>query len=201
MRKLIVAAAIVAAPSLALAAGWEVDPGHSSINFSIKHMAVSTVHGSFDTIKTGTASWSKPDFSDAQIEVVVDATSIDTHDAKRDGHLKSPDFFDVAKFPTLSFKSKKVTKGTAAGHVNVLGDLTLHGVTKEVTFDVAGPSAEITAMGATKSGADATATINRKDFGLVWNKALGAGNLAVGNDVKIEIALELNKKAPLKAEK
>jgi polyisoprenoid-binding protein YceI len=200
MRKLIIAAALLAAPSLAFAAPWEVDTMHSSVNFSIKHMAVSTVHGAFDTIKTGTVSWSKPDFSDAQVEVVVDAASIDTKEPKRDGHLKSPDFFDVAKFPTLSFKSKKVTKA-AAGHLNVTGDLTMHGVTKEVTFDVTGPSAEITAMGATMSGAEATATINRKDFGLVWNKALGAGNLAVGNDVKIEIALELHKKAPLKAEK
>jgi polyisoprenoid-binding protein YceI len=199
MRKLIAAAALLAVPSLAFAAPWEVDKMHSSINFSVKHWAVSTVHGTFDTIKSASVSWDKPDFSDAQVEIVVDATSVNTRQPKRDAHLKSPDFFDVAKFPTLSFKSKKVTKAPTAGHLAVVGDLTMHGVTKEVTFDVTAPS-EVTAMGVTKAGADATATINRKDFGIVWNEALGAGNLALSNDVKIEIDLELSKKA-LKAEK
>ena len=199
MTKLIVIAVLLANPSLSFAGPWEVDKLHSSINFSVKHWAVSTVHGQFDTINSATVSWDKPDFSDAQVEIVVDASSVDTHSKSRDAHLKSADFFDVGRFPTMSFKSKRVTRA-AGGHIRLVGDLTLHGVTKEVTFDVT-PAPEVTAMGVTKSGAEATATINRKDFGVSWNEALGAGNLAVSNDVKIDIELELTRKASAGAEK
>ncbi|MDB4966380.1 MAG: hypothetical protein JWN44_2069 [Myxococcales bacterium] len=201
IRTLAFAAAVLAVPALGHAAQWEVDPSHSSASFTVKHMMVSNVRGEFGKIK-GSGSWEKPDFSDAKIEVVVDATTIDTRDAKRDAHLKSPDFFDVAKFPALTFKSKRVEKSKTAGHLNIVGDLTMHGITKEVTFDVTGPSPETKSpWGTTAVGAEARAKINRTDFGLKWNKALEAGGVLVADEVNIEISLELNKKPPLKAEK
>jgi polyisoprenoid-binding protein YceI len=201
IRTLAVTAAFLAVPALAHANQWDVDPSHSSASFTVKHLMVSNVRGEFGKIK-GSATWDKADFSDAKIEVTVDATTVDTRDPKRDEHLKSPDFFDVAKFPTLTFKSKRVAKSKTAGHLDVVGDLTIHGVTKEVTFDVTGPSPETKSpWGTTAVGAEARTKINRLDYGLKWNKALEAGGVLVSNDVNIEISLELNKKPPLKAEK
>jgi polyisoprenoid-binding protein YceI len=201
LRKLAFAAALIATPALAHAAEWDIDPSHSSVSFTVKHLMVSNVRGEFSKVK-GSATWEKPDFSDAKVEVVIDAGSIDTREAKRDAHLKSPDFFDVQKFPTLTFKSKRVEKGKEKGHLTLVGDLTMHGVTKEVAFDVTGPTAEQkTPWGTTSVGADAKAKINRKDFGLGWNKALETGGVVVGEDVNIEIGLELSKTAPLKAQK
>lgn len=201
LRNFVLAAALVLTPALGHAAEWTVDPAHSAASFTVKHLMVSTVRGEFGKM-TGTASWSKPDYSDAKVEVTIDATSIDTREPKRDAHLKSPDFFDVAKFPTLTFKSKRVEKGKDKGHLTLVGDLTIHGVTKEVAFDVSGPSPEMkTPFGTIAVGAEATAKINRKDFGLNWNKALEAGGVMVSDAVNIEINLELSKKAPLKAEK
>jgi polyisoprenoid-binding protein YceI len=200
IRKLIIGVALLAVPALSQAAEYEIDPGHSSVGFGVKHMMVSTVKGQFGKV-AGTAAWAKPDYSDAKVDVTVDAASIDTRDAKRDGHLKSPDFFDVAKYPTLTFKSKKVTKGKE-GHLTLTGDLTIHGVTKEVAFDVAGPTPEVKdPWGNTRTGVEATAKIKRKDFGLTWNKALEAGGVVVGDDVNIDLSLELTKKvsAPTKA--
>src|SRR5689334_12700501 len=141
IRKLIVATALVAAPALASANEYNVDPAHSTASFTVKHMMVSTVRGEFGKI-AGTASWNKPDYSDASVDITIDASTIDTREPKRDAHLKSPDFFDVAKFPSLTFKSKHVTKGKEKGHLALVGDLTIHGVTKEVTFDVTQPAPE-----------------------------------------------------------
>ncbi len=201
LRNLVLALGLVATPALAHAADYAVDPTHSSASFTVKHMMVSTVRGEFGKI-SGTASWSKPDYSDAKVEITIDATSIDTREPKRDAHLKSPDFFDTAKFPTLTFKSKRVTAGKSAGHVTLVGDLTMHGVTKEVSFDVTGPSQEMkTPFGTIAVGAEATARINRKDFGLNWNKALEAGGVLVSENVDIDVYLELSRKPPLKAEK
>jgi polyisoprenoid-binding protein YceI len=200
LRKLALSLLLVAAPALAQATEYEVDPMHSTVGFSVKHMMVTNVRGEFRKFK-GTATWTKPDYSDATVEVVIDADSIDTHADKRDGHLKSPDFFDVAKFPTLTFKSKKVEKGSEAGHLKLVGELTIHGVTKEVTFDVTGPTPEVKGpFGNTSVGVNAVAKINREDFGLKWNKALESGGVLVGKDVNIELNLELGKKA-LKASK
>jgi polyisoprenoid-binding protein YceI len=202
IRTLSFALALAAVPALAHAAEYTVDPAHSSASFTVKHMMVSTVRGEFGKI-TGTASWTKPDYSDAAVEMTIDATTIDTREPKRDAHLKSADFFDVAKFPTLTFKSKRVEKAKEKGHVNLVGDLTIHGVTKEVTFDVTGPSPEMkTPFGTIAVGAEAKAKINRKDFGLNWNKPLEqAGGVLVSDDVNIDVTLELSKKAPMKAEK
>jgi polyisoprenoid-binding protein YceI len=188
-------------PAAALADNYQIDPAHSNATFAVKHMMVSTVRGEFGKI-TGTASWSKPDFSDAKVDMTVDATTISTREPKRDGHLKSPDFFDVAKFPTLTFKSKRVEKAKESGHLTLVGDLTIHGVTKEVAFDVTAPSPEMkTPFGTVATGAEAKTKINRKDFGLNWNKALEAGGVLVSEDVNIDITLELSKKPPLKAER
>jgi polyisoprenoid-binding protein YceI len=201
IRKLMIGVALLAVPSLAQATEWDIDPVHSTVNFTVKHMAVSNVRGQFTKV-TGSATWTKPDHSDAKVDVTVDASSIDTREPKRDGHLKSPDFFDVAKFPTLTFKSKRVEKSKEAGHLTLVGDLTIHGVTKEVAFDVTGPVPEQKSpFGDVRSGAEATAKINRKDFGLTWNKALETGGLLVGNDITLDINVELVKKAPVKAEK
>ena len=142
LRHFALATALIALPALAHANEWTVDPAHSTASFTVKHMMVSTVRGEFGKI-TGTASWSKPDYSDAKVDVTVDATTIDTREPKRDAHLRSADFFDVAKFPTLTFKSKRVEKAKETGHLTLVGDLTIHGVTKEVAFDVAGPSPEM----------------------------------------------------------
>ncbi len=199
IRSFAFAFAVLAAPALAQAADWQIDPAHSSVGFAVKHLMVSTVRGEFGKVQ-GTASWSKPDFSDAKVDVTVDATSIDTREPKRDAHLKSADFFDVAKFPTLTFKSKRVEKSGA--HVKLIGDLTIHGVTKEVAFEVTGPSPEMkTPWGTVATGAEARAKINRKDYGLNWNKALEAGGVMVSDEVNIEINLEMSKKPPVKAER
>jgi polyisoprenoid-binding protein YceI len=202
LRNLVLATALLAAPALAHATEWTVDPAHSVASFTVKHMMVSTVRGEFGKM-TGTATWTKPDYSDAQVDVTIDATTIDTREPKRDAHLKSPDFFDVAKFPTLTFKSKRVEKAKEKGHLTLVGELTIHGVTKEVAFDVTGPSPEMkTPFGTVAVGAEAKAKINRKDFGLNWNKPLEqAGGVLVSDEVNIDINLELSKKAPLKAEK
>lgn len=201
IRSLAIAITLAAAPALVHAAEYDIDPAHSSASFTVKHMMVSNVRGEFRKVE-GKASWSKPDLSDASVDVTIDASSIDTRDAKRDAHLKSADFFDVQKFPTLTFKSKKVEKGKQAGHVTLVGDLTIHGVTKQVAFDVTGPSPEMKApWGQIRVGAEASAKINRKDFGLTWNKALEAGGVLVGDDVNIDFAVELVKKPPMKAQK
>jgi len=176
-------------PAPTRAATWELDPAHSTIGFAIRHMMISTVRGQFRTF-TGKATGDPKTPDKAAIEASIDAASIDTANEKRDGHLKSPDFFDVAKFPTITFKSKTIT-AAGAGKAKVTGDLTLHGVTKEVVLEVEGPTQVIKdPMGNTRAGAHATAKINRKDFGIAYNKALDGGGLMVGDEVEITIDVE-----------
>jgi polyisoprenoid-binding protein YceI len=196
MRTLAIALFIAAAPAVAHAADYDIDPSHSAASFTVKHMMISNVRGELSGLK-GTVSWTKPDFSDAKIDVTIDATTIDTREPNRDKHLKSPDFFDVAKFPTLSFKSTKVTK--QGDKVKIAGDLTMHGVTKPVTFEGTAPTKEMKdPWGNVRVAATATTKVNRKDYGLNWNKALEAGGVLVGDEVTIEISLELIKKAEQK---
>lgn len=179
--------------SSAMASDWDLDTSHSTIGFSIRHMMVSNTKGQFGKF-TGTLSLDEKDITHSSVNVTIESASIDTRDAKRDEHLKSPDFFDVATFPQLTFKSTKVEK--AGKKLKVTGDLTLHGVTKSVVLTVEGPTTEIKdPWGNTKRGVVASTTINRKDFGLSWNKALDAGGLAVGDEVTISIEAELNKKS------
>ncbi len=177
---------------------WDIDPGHSGAHFSVRHMMVSNVRGDFGKV-TGTVVYDAKDPKKSTVEATIDVNSINTREEKRDAHLKSPDFFDVAKFPAITFKSKKV-EPAGKGKLAVTGDLTIHGVTKEVKLDVTGPAAEAKdPWGNTKSGAEATTKINRKDFGLAWNKALETGGIAVGEEVSITLDIELTKKAPAPA--
>lgn len=185
--------ASIATSGLARASSWEIDGAHSSAQFSIKHLMVSNVRGEFSKV-AGTLNLDDKDITKSSVDVSIDVNTINTREAKRDAHLKSPDFFDAAKFPALTFKSKKVEKA-GADKLKVTGDLTIHGVTKEVVLNVEGPSAEIKdPFGNTRRGATATAKINRKDFGLNWNKALEAGGVLVGEEVNITIDVELLKK-------
>lgn len=190
----VVAAAAFVVPSLALAANWEIDPGHSSANFTVKHMMVANVKGEFSKV-TGTVTFDEKDPSKSSVNASIDASTIDTRNEQRDGHLKSPDFFDVAKFPTITFKSKKVEKA-GEGKYKVTGDLTMHGVTKEAVLDVESSFKESKHpfTGAAVTGLTATTKLNRKDYGLNWNKGLETGGVLVGDDVNVGIELELVKK-------
>ena len=196
------AAALVAVPSFAFAAtSFEIDPSHSSAQFSVKHLGVSNVRGEFDKV-SGSITLDEKDITKSTVQATIDATTINTREPKRDEHLKSADFFDVAKFPTIEFKSTKVEKAGSNEKLKVHGNLTMHGVTKPVVLDVEFPATEVKdPWGNSKRGATATTTVDRKDFGLNWNKALEAGGLLVGDDVKITIDLELNKKAAAPAQK
>jgi polyisoprenoid-binding protein YceI len=193
--KSVVAAAVLAAPSIALAAPWEIDGAHSNAGFTVRHMMVSNVKGAFTKV-TGTINWDEKDITKSTVEAAIDASTIDTNQAQRDAHLKSPDFFDVAKYPTINFKSKKV-ETAGEGKLKVTGDLTMHGVTKEVVLDVDGPAKEVKNPmdGSVRSGLSATTKFNRKDFGLGWNKVLESGGVAVGDEVSVALDLELVKKA------
>lgn len=178
----------------AFAADYEIDAAHASAQFSVRHLMVSNVKGVFSNVK-GTVTYDPANPSASKVEATIDAATVDTRNGKRDDHLKSADFFDVAKFPLLKFVSKKVEQ-PQPGKLKVTGDLTIHGVTKEVVLDVDGPTDEIKdPWGNLKRGASATAKVNRKDFGLTWNKALETGGVVVGDDVEITIELELQKKA------
>jgi polyisoprenoid-binding protein YceI len=199
MIRTFVTAAVLASPALALGATtWEIDGAHSQAGFTIRHMMVSNVKGSFGKL-TGTIAIDDKDITKSVVDVTIDASTIDTADEKRDAHLRSADFFDVAKYPTITFASTKVEKGSN-GHYKVTGNLTMHGVTKPVVLDAVWPNNERQdPWGNVKRGASATTTINRKDWGLNWNKTLEAGGLLVGDDVTITLELELGKKAAPKS--
>lgn len=168
---------------------WNIDGSHSTAEFSVRHLMITNVKGRFGTL-SGTVDYDPEKPEASQIDVTIDATSIDTRDEKRDAHLRSPDFFDTEKFPSITFKStsvKKTDDGFAA-----TGDLTIHGTTNTVTLEVEGPSApNKDPWGNTRIGASAHAKINRKDFGLNWNAALEAGGVLVGEQVKISIDVSL----------
>ncbi len=187
----------LAASSLALAlaahaAVWTVDPAHTVVSFAVKHMMISTVRGTFNTFE-GKATFDEKQPDTFTVEASADAASIDTRVEQRDKHLKSADFFDVEKFPKLTFKSKQVAK-IGDGHYTMTGDLTIRDVTKAVTFDVTGFQGTITdPQGHVRTAATATTTINREDFGLHWNKALEGGGVLVGDDVTITLDVELVK--------
>ena len=182
-----------ALPTLALASTWNIDPDHSSAGFKVKHLMVSNVNGNFNK-HTGVVEIDDKDITKSTVQVTIDTNSINTNVQKRDEHLRSADFFDVAKYPTMTFVSKKVAKD-GKDKLKVTGDLTLHGVTKEVVLDVEGPSVESKdPWGNIRKGATATTKINRKDFGLAWNAALETGGVVVGDDVNIILEIEMIKK-------
>ncbi len=189
------AALMFALPSLAFASAWEIDGSHSSAGFSVRHMMVSNVNGSFN-VKSGSVNVDDKDVTKSTVEAVLDATTVNTGNAKRDEHLRAPDFFDTAKYPTITFKSTKVEKA-GEGKLKVSGDLTMHGVTKPVVLDVTGPSKESKdPWGNTRTGVQATTKLNRKEFGLTYNSALETGGVAVGEEVTVNLDLSLVKKQP-----
>jgi polyisoprenoid-binding protein YceI len=171
---------------------WNLDPAHSAAEFKVKHMMIANVKGSFSGL-AGTLTEHATDASLSSVEATIPVGTISTGDADRDGHLKGGEFFDAEKHPTMTFKSTKVTK-KSEGEYAVTGDLTVHGVTKPVTFAVEGPSAPAKdPWGRTKIGLSATAKINRKEFGLTWNAALETGGVLVGEDVTITLEVQFIK--------
>ena len=173
---------------------YTIDPAHTSAQFTIRHMMISNVRGGFSGIK-GTVEYDVAAASEASIEVVIDAGTIRTLDDQRDAHLKSADFLDVEKYPTIAFKSTKVTPA-GDDELSVTGDLTIHGVTKPVVLKVEGPTAEEKdPWGNVRMGASGTTKIKRSDFGLTWNAALETGGILVGDDLKIELEIQMIKAA------
>lgn len=165
---------------------WNLDPVHSVAEFKVKHMMISNVKGQFTGL-SGTLSWDGGGIADARVEAIIDAATINTRDAQRDAHLRSADFFDVEKYPSLTFRSTAVRR-VGGGELAVTGDLTIHGVTREVVFQVEGPAPPAKdPWGKTRVGLSATVRINRKDFGLTWNAALEAGGILVGEEVAITV--------------
>ena len=176
------------------AAEWQIDRAHSAAQFSVRHMMVSTVRGHFGKL-TGTVQYDPAKPSAAVVQAEVDVSSIDTREPKRDAHLKSADFFDAANHSTMTFKSAKV-EPAGQGKLKVTGDLTIRGTTKQVVFDVDGPTLPVKDRGGLRMGAAATAKINRKDFGITWNRVVEAGGVTVGDEVTITLDLELVQRAP-----
>ncbi len=173
---------------------WEIDPVHSSIQFKVRHMMIANVKGEFTTVR-GTLNLDNDDISRSTLDASIDVASINTRDSQRDTHLKSADFFDVERFPTMTFRSTAI-RPAKKGELTLAGDLTIHGVTKPVTLEVEGPTPEgKDPWGNTRMGASAMTKINRKDFGLMWNAPLEAGGVLVGDDVNITLDLEFVKKA------
>lgn len=197
MWKSIVFSTSLAATLLAAPAQFDIDPSHSSAQFTVRHLMISNVKGNFQKI-TGKATWDPNNLAASSLEAVIDVSTISTLEPKRDAHLKSPDFFDVAKYPTMTFRSKKFY--TEGGKLRIAGELTIRGVTKQVVVDVDPPTGEIKdPWGGSRIGASASTTINRKDFGLTWNAALETGGVAVGDEVKIALDVELVKRQPANA--
>ncbi|MGA7286706.1 MAG: YceI family protein [Terriglobales bacterium] len=171
---------------------WNIDPVHSVAEFKVKHMMISNVKGQFTKVQ-GVLSLDESDLTKSSIEASIDAASIHTREEQRDAHLKSADFFDVEKFPTLSFKSTRVSS-VGEGELDVTGDLTIHGVTRRVVFKVEGPTeAGKDPWGNTRRGLSTTTKINRKDFGLTWNSTLETGGILVGDEVTITLDVQFVK--------
>jgi polyisoprenoid-binding protein YceI len=171
---------------------WKIDPAHSHAEFKVKHMMISNVKGSFSGI-TGALNLNDADPAHSTVEASIPVSTLSTGDAQRDGHLKAPDFLDAEKFPTFNFKSTNVTRH-APGEHKVAGELTLHGVTQNITFEVEGPSEPgKDPYGNLRIGLSATAKINRKDFGLSWNAALETGGVLIGDDVFLTLDIQFIK--------
>jgi polyisoprenoid-binding protein YceI len=169
---------------------WQIDPAHSAAHFSVRHLMISNVRGEFTKL-SGSALLNSVDPSKSTVEVTIEAASINTGEPQRDEHLRSPDFFDVAKYPTLTFRSKRI-QAHGADEFKLTGDLTIHGVTKEVTLDVEGPTPSVKdPWGNIRAGITASAKINRKDYGVAFNALTETGALVVGDEVKITVEAEL----------
>ncbi len=194
-RRILLAAAVVClvAPGLLHAGPWEFDPAHTGVHFKVRHLMVSSVRGEFEKV-SGKIIYDEADVTKSSADVTIDAASINTRVAKRDEDLRSPEFLDVAKYPTITFKSKRVERA-GVGTLKMTGDLTIHGVTKEVVLTVEGPTPAIKdPWGNYRVGGQATTKISRKDFGMVWNKVLETGGVVVGDEVEITIDVEIYRK-------
>jgi polyisoprenoid-binding protein YceI len=184
--------ATTAAPTLTT---WSIDNAHSQVGFAVKHLMISTVRGRFGAV-SGTVEFPEGTYDDARADVTIDAASIDTREEKRDAHLRSADFFDVETFPTLTFKSRRVQAVTATAEAagetfQLVGDLTIKGITREVVLDVEVEGFQKDPWGNRKAGFSATTKVNRKDFGLTWNQALETGGLLVGDEIRISLDVQL----------
>ncbi len=181
-----------ASPAPGTVTTWKIDPAHSHAEFKVKHMMISHVKGSFSSL-SGTLSLDETDYTHSKVEVDIPVASLTTGDPQRDGHLKSPDFFEAERFPAITFKSTNIDSKGGADYA-VSGDLTIHGVTKSVTLaveDVSEPSKD--PWGNNRIGLSASTKINRKDFGLTWNSALESGGVLVGEDVAINLEVQFIK--------
>lgn len=189
----LIAVVSLSLPLSAFASTWTLDPDHSAAQFKVKHLMISNVKGTFEKI-SGTLNLDDKDITKSKVDVVIETASLNTNIKKRDDHLRSPDFFDVAKFPTMTFNSTKVEKNGAEG-LKVTGNLTIKGVTKPVVLTVEGLTPEIKdPWGNPRRGASATTAINRKDFGVNWNKTMDNGGMVVGEEVAIQLEAEFIRK-------
>jgi polyisoprenoid-binding protein YceI len=186
-------AALLSLPASAANTTWQIDPMHTAAQFSVKHLAISTVRGGFSNVK-GTVVLDDADISKSSVDVTIDVSTVDTRTPDRDKDLKSDKFFDVAKYPTMTFKSTKVEQA-GAGKLKVTGDLTIRGTTKSVVLDVDGPTAPVKdPWGNQRSAVTATTKINRQDFGVKWNATMDNGGVVVGDEVSITIDAEMVQK-------
>ena len=190
LSSLTLAVSLLASAALAETTEWTIDPAHSSVGFSVPHMMVSEVDGQFKTY-SGKAQLDEADLTKSQVEFSADVASIDTGNAERDKHLKSPEFFDVEKFPKLTFKSTKITE--AGKGYKLKGQLTLHGVTKDVALDATVSQAVKNPWGKQVRAVKITGKLKRSDYGVSWNKTLDQGGVVVGDEVTLDLKLELNK--------
>ena len=186
----------ISAPAAGASTTWQLDPAHTNVEFSVKHLMLARVKGRFTGVAGTVMLAAEPTAS--TVEVVIDAASIDTREAKRDAHLRSADFFDVERFPTIAFRSREV-RPTGGGEFSVVGDLTIRDVTREVTLEATEEGRGTDPWGGERAGFSATAEIDRRDFGLTWNQALEAGGVLVGNEIRIALEVELVKQAAAEA--
>jgi len=197
MTKLPLSLVLAMTPLAFAQATYEIDSSHSSAQFSVRHMMVSNTKGEFSKLQ-GSITYDPKNLAATKVQAVIDVASINTREPKRDDHLRSPDFFDVAKYPTMTFKSKQAWR--EAGKIKLKGDLALHGVTREVVLEVNGPTPEVSdPRGGARIGASATTKINRRDFGLTYNKLLETGGAIVGDEITITIDIEAVRKPAAKA--
>ena len=183
-------AGLLSFPACAGTTTWQIDPKHSSAQFAVTHLMISSVRGEFHQLK-GTVVVDDADISKSSVNVTIDATTVDTREPDRDKHLMSSDFFDVAKYPTMAFKSTKV-ESAGPGRLKIAGDLTIRGVTKQAVLEVTAPKPPIKdPWGLQRTAVSGSTKINRQDFGVAWNKTLDAGGVVVGDEVDINLDVEM----------
>jgi polyisoprenoid-binding protein YceI len=183
-------AAALSLPAAAATSTWQIDPAHSAAQFAVKHLAISTVRGAFTSVK-GTVQFDDKDITKSSVDVTIEVNSVDTRQPDRDKDLRSDHFFDAEHFPTITFKSKRVEQ-LSPGRLKITGDLTIHGITKEVVLEVDGPTAPVKdPWGNQRMAINATTKINRQDFGVKWNATMDNGGVVVGDEVSITIDAEM----------